>query len=413
MNCYSDVNRQNESRMMEKCKCMRKKSEFFRNTGKALLLGICMAFSCASAAGAQEDSLPAYIVEADEAPEVGGLICQGQMKLDFAQQYRVYFYEGGYALLDITESGQYLLVPEEAEIPEGLDAKIKILQKPLDHIYLQATSAMALFRALDCLDHVKMTGTRADGWYIDETVERMESGEMLFAGKYSEPDYELLVDQGCDLALESTMLLHSPKVQEMLEMLGIPVLIERASYETEPLGRTEWIKLYGVMVDKEQEAVDFFEDQKQILDEVADFENTGKTIAFFFVNTDGSVVVRKKDDYISRMIELAGGNNVYGENWPEEQENSSIKLTMEEFYAAAKDADYMVYNATIANELGSIEDLLAQNALFADFKAVREGNVWTTTKQLFQATDILPELIGDIHHMLTGEGEMTFLVKVE
>ena len=413
MNCFSDVNRQNESRMTEKCKRMRKRSGFLRNTGKALLLSVCMAFSCAAVAGAQEDSLPAYIVEADEAPAVGDLICQGQMKLDFAQQYRVYFYEGGYALLDITESGQYLLVPEGAEEPEGLDPGIKVLQKPLDHIYLQATSAMALFRALDSLDNVKMTGTQTNGWYIEETVERMENGEMLFAGKYSEPDYELLLDEGCDLALESTMILHSPKVQEMLEMLEIPVLIERASYETEPLGRTEWIKLYGVMVDKEQEAVDFFEDQKQILDEVANYENTGKTITFFYVNTDGSVVVRKKNDYISKMIELAGGSNVYGDSWPEDQGNSSIKLTMEEFYAAAKDADYMVYNATIADELGSIEELLAQNPLFADFKAVQEGNVWTTTKQLFQATDILPELIGDFHHLLTGEEDMTFLVKVE
>ena len=53
---------------------------------------------------------------------------------------------------------------------------------------------------------------------------------MLFAGKYDEPDYELLVNQGCDLAVESTMILHSPKVQEMIEMLGIPVFIDRSSY---------------------------------------------------------------------------------------------------------------------------------------------------------------------------------------
>lgn len=393
---------------------MRKNAVFFRNTGKALFMGTFLVFACQTAiAGAAETDLPSYIVETVEAPQLADLVCEGEMELDFAQQFHVYFYQDGYELLDIAESGQYLMIPEDAEVPEGLDESITVLQKPLDHIYLQATSAMALFRALDSLDNIKMTGTQAEGWYIEETVERMENGEMLFAGKYSEPDYEMLVDEGCDLALESTMLLHSPKVQEMLEMLGIPVLIERASYETEPLGRTEWIKLYGVMMDKAQEAVDFFEKQKKILDEVDTFENTGKTITFFYVNMDGSVVVRKKNDYISKMIELSGGNNIYGESWPEDQGNSSIKLTMEEFYAAAKDADYMVYNATIANELASVDELVAQNQLFADFKAVQEGNIWTTTKQLFQATDILPELIGDFHRLLTGEEDMTFLVKVE
>lgn len=380
--------------------------------GKAEWQNVYDALLLSDGTGEQAE-LSTYLVEAPNAPQVANLACVGQMKLDFAQQFCIYFYEGDYALLDINESGQFLVVPEGEEVPEGLEEAITVLRQPLDHIYLQATASMALFRALDSLDCVTMTGTQADGWYIEEVVERMESGQMLFAGKYSEPDYELLVDQSCDLALESTMLLHSPKVQEMLELLDIPVLLERTSYETEPLGRTEWIKLYGVLMDKEQEAVDFFEEQKKILDAVADFGNTGKTICFFHVNTDGSVVVRKREDYISRMIEQAGGNLVYGENWPEDPGSASIRLSMEEFYAAARNADYLVYNATIANELGSIEELLAENELFADFKAVQEGNVWTTTKQLFQATDIMGNLITDFHHLLTGEEEMTFLVHVK
>lgn len=391
---------------------MKRRTEFRKTAGRMLLFGLLAAVPFGMSTQAGEEERPSYMKDAEDAPKVAELSCEGEMELDFAQQFRIYFYQDDYALLDIEQSGQYLIVPEGQEIPAGIGEDMVVLQQPLDRVYLQATSAMALFRALDSLDHIRMTGTQANGWYIEETVERMESGEMLFAGKYSEPDYELLIDEGCDLALESTMLLHSPKVKEMLEMLGIPVLIERASYETEPLGRTEWIKLYGVLMNKEEEAVELFEKQKEILEEVKDAENTGKTITFFYVNTDGSVVVRKKQDYISKMIELAGANNVYGEHWPEDQGNSSIKLTMEEFYAAAKDADYMVYNATIVNELTSVEELLAQNELFAEFQAVREGRLWTTTKQLFQATDILPELIRDFEHLLSGEEDMTFLVKV-
>ena len=82
----------------------------------------------------------------------------------------------------------------------------------------------------------------------------MESGAMTFAGKYSEPDYETLVDGDCDLAIESTMILHTPKVQEMIEDLGIPVFVDYSSYESHPLGRTEWIKLYGALLNKEEEA---------------------------------------------------------------------------------------------------------------------------------------------------------------
>ena len=39
------------------------------------------------------------------------------------------------------------------------------------------------------------------------------------------------------MAIESTMILHTPKVQEMIEDLDIPVFIDRSSYETHPLGK--------------------------------------------------------------------------------------------------------------------------------------------------------------------------------
>ena len=58
----------------------------------------------------------------------------------------------------------------------------------------------------------------------------------------------------CDLAIESTMIYHNPEVKEKLEQLGIPVLVERSSYESHPLGRTEWMKLYAVLLGKEEAA---------------------------------------------------------------------------------------------------------------------------------------------------------------
>ena len=46
------------------------------------------------------------------------------------------------------------------------------------------------------------------------------------------------------------MIYHSPEVKEQLEKLGVPVLVERSSYEQDPLGRMEWVKVYGALVGK-------------------------------------------------------------------------------------------------------------------------------------------------------------------
>ena len=349
------------------------------------------------------------------APEITGLTYEKTLDLEYATGFDVFYYEDGYLLIDVHDSAQYLVIPEGKEAPAGLDENIVVIPKSPSDIYLAATSAMALFDSLDCLDSIKMSGTQASGWYIEDAAKAMEEGKMIFAGKYSEPDYEMLVNQGCDLAIESTMIAHTPKVKEMIEMLGIPVFVDRSSYENHPLGRTEWIKLYGALMGKDEEAETFFASQTSVMEELKNFQNTGKTVAFFYVSTDGTIVVRRTQDYIPKMIEIAGGKYIFDNLENTENESSSVSLTMEEFYATAVNADYLIYNSSIDSEIQSIDELIGKNELFADFKAVKEGNVWCTGKYLYQATDIVGNLIGDIHLMLTDgeEKDMTFLYKVE
>ena len=343
---------------------------------------------------------------------LSGLTPTGSMELSYAEQFTVDTFEGGLSLITIGGEDRYLVVPEGQQAPQT-GADITVLQQPLDSIYLVATSAMDFFVSLDALDTISLSGTRADGWYLDAAREAMTDGDIEYAGKYSAPDYEAICDADCDLALESTMIYHTPKVKEMIEDLGIPVLVDRSSYEQHPLGRTEWIKLYAALVGKDAEAAEFFDQQAAIITQLEGFENTGKTVAFFFVNSDGSIVIRKPTDYIPKMIELAGGRYAF-ENFVTDQTNTSVSVTMETFYGTAVDADVLIYNASIDAPISSINELLAKDALFADFKAVQEGNVWCTGKSFYQATDIVGEMIRDIHLALTGgaESDMTFLTRV-
>jgi len=348
------------------------------------------------------------------APEIAGLTYESTMQLQYANCFQIYRYEGGYDLIAVSDGRNYLVIPEGGKTPRGADGYI-ILQKPLDSIYLAATSAMSLFCALDRLSRVKLSGAKQEDWYIPAAADAMAAGTLVYAGKYSEPDYELLMSSGCDLAIESTMILHTPEVQEKIEELGIPVFIDRSSYESHPLGRTEWFRLYGVLTDAEDEADALFGKQAEIVQSLSDFQNTEKTVAFFYVTNSGTVSVRKSSDYLAAMIELAGGRYIFKDLGDPTTATSGVTMTMEEFYAAARDADYLIYNAAIDNPLGTVDELLQKSSLFADFKAVKEGNVWCTGKYLYQATDVLGSMIQDIHTMLTGDGsqtELTFIHKL-
>lgn len=324
------------------------------------------------------------------------------MALQYAENFAVDYYSGGYALLALSDGSRYLVVPQDAAVPEGIDGDIRVLRQPVDSIYLVATSAMCLFDALDALDHISMSGTEAAGWYIENARTAMEAGEILYAGKYNAPDFERILARGCDLAVESNMINHTPEVKEMLEETGIPVLVDQSSYEPHPLGRTEWLKLYAVLIGEEEAAERLFDEQAAYLDEIAALENTGKTVAFFYISTSGYAVARRSGDYVTKMIELAGGNYVFGDLGDPDSAMSTVNLEMEEFYATARDADYIIYNSAIDGELSSLEELTRKSDLLKDFKAVQNGNVWCTGKNLFQETTQLGLMIADIHRMLTG-----------
>ena len=392
----------------------------FRKSVSLLLAAMMCAVMMITGCGDTESNLTANNKSATteqkvDAPKVADLKFKSAMKLSYAKCFNVFYYNDGYKLIEINHDRQYLLVPEGKEAPKGIDSKIIILKQPLNKIYLAATSAMSLFDSIDSMNDIALTGTDVNGWNIEAPKEALKSGSMTYSGKYNQPDYEMMVNKGCDLAIESTMILHAPEVQEMIEDLGIPVLIDYASYETEPLGRSEWIKLYGALLNKEDQADKFFEKQASVIKEQSKYQKTKKTVAYFTVSSNGNISIRKSKDYITKLIELGGGNNVFQDVKEPAGNSTSVDLSMEEFYNTAVDADYLIYNATIEDKLDSIDDLIEKDDLFQEFKAVKEGNVWQVDKKMYQSTGTVGQFIRDVHHMLTDQDEskMTFMSKVK
>ena len=366
-----------------------------------LLLSLALLCGCGGGAAA-----PAGDAQAEKSAET--------MPLQYARQFSVEYDGSGGALITVGGTDRFYL-PAENESAAAPEGAVR-LSRPAEKVYLAASSAMDLFLQLDALGAVGFTSTTAGNWALPEVRAAMEAGEMAYAGKYSAPDFELLLSSGCNLAVESTMIYHSPEVKEQLEALGIPVLVERSSYEPHPLGRVEWIKLYGLLLGKAAEAEAFFDAQVRLLSALENRSAEKPRAAFFHLSTAGAAVVRKPGDFVSRMIELAGGEFVFSE-LPGSDDNalSTMNMQLEAFYAGAKDADVLIYNSAIAGELETLDQLLAKSELFSDFKAVREGNVWCAEQSLFQKSSAAAGMIRDFHAVFTGtaEDDLTFLHRLK
>ncbi len=343
----------------------------------------------------------------------------GSMELKYAEQFSVDYCENGCSVVTIGDD-RFLIVPENTNVPEDT-AGMTVIRQPIENIYVAATSAMDLFDSIDKLDDVKMTSTNSGSWSLPAIRSAIDSGSIDYIGKYSSPDYETLVSENCGLAVESTMIYHTPEVKEQLQLLGIPVLVERSSYETHPLGRMEWVKLYGLLTGDSEAAEELFNEKTKAFDKISvtDIaEDKRKTAAFFYITSNGYFSIRKPGDYVSKMIELAGGRYIFTADDLKVDDNalSTMNIQTETFYDIAKNADILIYNSTIDGELDSIDQLIGKCGVLADFKAVKEGNVWCTGQNMFQQTTGAADMICGLNAVFTDtadSSDLTYLHKLD
>ena len=379
--------------------------------GCVMFIGLAWLCGCGTSSDIKKDTVGVT----KEATSNVGVLGEptGHIQLTYAKNFSIDYYDGGYKLLTIKDGTQILIVPKGKEAPDNLDESIIVLQQPVKNIYLVSSAVMDMFRELNAFDTIGFSAQKAENWYVEGAKAAMENGDILYAGKYSSPDYELLVSKKCSLAIENSMILHSPDVKEMLEDFDIPVIIEYSSYETDPLGRVEWIKFFGALTGKEEEAEKAFEKQTEIVKHVTATKKTDKTVAFFYITSNGLVQVRQSNDYIPKMIELAGGRYIF-ENLGDDSKRSTMNMQVEEFYNKAKDADYLIYNSTIDGGVKTVDELIEKCSVLSDFKAVKSGDVWCTEKDVYQQSMSIGFLIEDIHNMLQGadDTEMNYLYRL-
>ena len=340
--------------------------------------------------------------QAETAPaNTASLVFDHSYPLDYAAQFSADCYEGGYVLVNIPDSGRFLVIPEDAAEVDDLPADVVPLRQPLDNIYLVSTSAMDLFVHLDALDCIALSGTKAEGWYVEEAKQAMQEGRIAYAGKYSAPDYERILASGCSLAIENTMILHDPAVKEQLEKFGVPVLIERSSYESGPLARMEWLKLYGILLGRIEQAEEIFRQKVEQVAPILGQESTGKTVAFFSITSNNLITVRRTSDYVAQMVGMAGGVYIFDDLEGDSPGQSTIKLPLETFYARAKDVDVLIYNSTIEGVVETRDQLIEKCPMLGEFKAVQSGDCWCTAQSLFQQSMELADLISDMNLVFT------------
>ncbi len=342
----------------------------------------------------------------------GKLVFDHSMELKYAKCFSVDYYKGGYKLIKLVDDSAILVVPEGMSVPADKPENAVVLQQPVSNILVSSTPVTSLITSTGALDSISLTTYDADSWYIDDVKQAILDGKITYIGDYKAPDYEMITAAGTTFAFFSTML--TDDVKEQLQNIGVDVILDQSAQEDHPLARVEWAKLYGAIFNKEKNAETVFNTQANYVDELSKLEKTGKTVAMFYITSKGVLYARNADDYMAKMIALAGGDYVLSDVGV--GETGTVKMEMEAFFDKAKDADYIVYIWSMGGKPETLAAFTERAEILSDMKAVKEGNVWCTTPDYFQIQNTIGSMINDIRLMMDADAStdnLTYLFRLK
>jgi len=332
-----------------------------------------------------------------------------QTSLKYAKEYRLYESQNNGSIIEIAARDYYIVIQSDEKLPSDLPDFVTPIEAPVSRVCLVSSASIDYFSSLGAMETVGFTSIRPEDTLDEELRSLMQSGEIQYTGKYSAPDYERLLAGGCRLLVENTMILHSENVLDQLHKLGMDTMIDYSSKESSPLGRMEWIKLYGLLTGRAEKASEIFAEREGA--QLADYRDTGLSVAYFYVTDNGAVVVRKNQDYIANLLETAGGRYLLDGD-SRYDGTGTMTIQKEAFFEKAFDCDYLIYNSTISGGVKDSAELVKKCEVIKNTKAYKEGHIYCTRDNIYQSVMELPEITADISRMLNGQEPEKYLYKL-
>ena len=296
----------------------------------------------------------------------------------FATRFRVTS-DDGQQILSIengaaeTANNSWLLIGKSDPEPEG--NTLAVLRLPLTRVALLSTTFLAHFSVLNATDTICAVDNAA--YAFDTGVrERIRNGSIPEIGEMDTLDLETVIHLRPDAIFVSAGMGGAPGRRDRLEKLGIPVIEIPDFLEPHPLGRAEWIKFFGLMLNRSDLAENHFNTVQTryegILAQAASIPAENRPTVLLHSPFQGLWHLPSADSYAVRLIQDAGGRYLF----PDLKAHGARPFDFEWVFANARHANiWMQVDAT------SLKTLAASDPRFTRFDAYQSQQIYTHFKR--------------------------------
>lgn len=314
------------------------------------------------------------------------------------------------------KEGKKLLVVDEPW-PKAENSISYSLESPIERLVVTSTSHLPYIEMLGAAD--KVVGFPNLGYISSETfIERGEQGLITDLGPDGKINMELLLGVNPDAVVAFDMGGES-RVLDKIQEAGIPVYYNSDFLEHSPLGRAEWIRFFGALLNKEAEADSIFEaieEEYLQMQKLASEVEERPSILSGVVYGD-TWFLPGGNNWAATFYRNAGGEYL----WDADTTSGWLELSFEVVYEKAHNADVWIGTST----LNSRNELISQESRYADFRAFSNDQVYNYSKKIgpnggydffesgYSRPDlVLSDLIKILHPELLPDYETVYFEKL-
>lgn len=304
---------------------------------------------------------------------------------------------------------RYVLIAEGKEAPKDISSN-DIIKVPLKNTAVYTSILCSLMDEIGAMEAIKGV-CDVEYIYMDKVQKGVADGSIIDLGSSMTPNIEKLMDMHPDAMFISPF--ENSGSYGKLGKLHIPI-IECADYmETTPLGRAEWMRFYGMLFGKEQEADSIFatvEQNYNAMKALADKQPVRPTVVTE-MKTGSTWYVAGGKSTVNILITDAGGEYIFKDI----ESGGAVPYSPEQVFAKAQGADYWLikYNQATDMTLNELGEAWATNRHMAAYVSKNVYGCNLSKKRFFEETPFHPDIllrdyINILHPGVLEDKEITF-----
>lgn len=263
---------------------------------------------------------------------------------------------------------KYVLKEKEAKVPDSLQTYTSI-QVPLESVVVTSTTNIPFLEMLEVEN--KLVGfPHTDYISSEKTRALIDKGSVKNVGQNEKLNIEQLIELSPDLIVTFGVDNNNPMLDN-LKKSGLNILIQGDWMEQSPLGKAEWIKLYGALFGKEEKAKELFDKIVQSYEQakkLATEKAVNSTVLYGSMYEDVWYVA-KGNSWVAEFMKDAHANYL----WADLKGTGSEGLSFEKVLDKAKTANVWIASGSFK----SLDELQKANPHYGEFDAFKNKNVYS------------------------------------